>query len=145
MLEEILKSINESLLKIANALESQKNLESIKKIDEKPQNIGVQPNTMPQVQTPVMQTERMSVEPAGQPQFQATNTTAVVTQAIPTSQNTGFTMDQLAVAMSNAVNAGKMNIVLEILHSFGVQALTQINPNDYSKLAIKLKENGIEV
>lgn len=144
MLEEILKSINESLLKIANALESQKNLESIKKIDEKPQNIGTQPNTMPQVQTPVMQAKGIPAEPVAQPQFQVTTANAVVPQAIPTTQ-ANFTMDQLAVAMSNAVNAGKMNTVLEILHSFGVQALTQINPNDYTKLATKLKENGIEV
>lgn len=142
MLEEILKSINENLLKIANALEGQKNLESVKKIDENPQNIGALPNTMPHVQTPVMQTERMPAEPVAKLQFQAT--TAVVPQAIPTAQ-ANFTMDQLAVAMSNAVNAGKMNTVLEILHSFGVQALTQVNPNDYSKLATKLKENGIEV
>lgn len=142
MLEEILKSINENLLKIANALEGQKNLESVKKIDENPQNVRTLPNTTPQVQTPVMQTKKMPAEPVAQPQFQAT--TAVVPQAIPTAQ-ANFTMDQLAVAMSNAVNAGKMNTVLEILHSFGVQALTQVNPNDYSKLATKLKENGIEV
>lgn len=144
MLEEILKSINENLLKIANALEGQKNLESVKKIDENPQNVRTLPNTIPQVQTPVMQTKKMPAEPVGQPQFQVTTTTAVAPQAIPTAQ-ANFTMDQLAVAMSNAVNAGKMNTVLEILHSFGVQALTQVNPNDYSKLATKLKENGIEV
>ena len=56
-----------------------------------------------------------------------------------------FTQEQLARAMSNAVSAGKMNVIQGILNQLGVQALTQINPTDYNKLAVMLKEAGVEV
>lgn len=136
MLENILSEINSNIVRIANALESKKekpvgipqtnNQQTQEPVANIPQNTNAESQVVP-VQTPVA------------PQ------TVAVSQAIPTSQNAGFTMEQLAAAMSNAVNAGKMNTVLEILHSFGVQALTQINPADYSKLAIALKEKGIEI
>ena len=39
----------------------------------------------------------------------------------------------------------KMNAIQNILQQFNVQALTQINPSDYNKLATMLKEAGVEV
>lgn len=136
MLENILSEINSNIVRIANALESKKekpveiqqtnNQQTQEPVANMPQNTNAESQVVP-VQTPV------------------TPQPVAVPQAIPTSQNAGFTMEQLAAAMSNAVNAGKMNTVLEILHSFGVQALTQVNPTDYSKLAIALKEKGIEI
>lgn len=126
MLENILSEINSNLVKIANALESKKEGTVETTVANISQNTKVESQVVP-VQAPV------TAQPVA-PQ-----------QAIPTSQNAGFTMEQLAAAMSNAVNAGKMNTVLEVLHSFGVQALTQVNPVDYSKLAIALKEKGIEI
>lgn len=126
MLENILSEINSNLVKIANALESKKEGTVETPVANISQNTKVESQVVP-VQAPV------TAQPVA-PQ-----------QAIPTSQNAGFTMEQLAAAMSNAVNAGKMNTVLEVLHSFGVQALTQVNPVDYSKLAIALKEKGIEI
>lgn len=47
--------------------------------------------------------------------------------------------------MSNAVSTGKMDIIQNILQQFSVQALTQINPADYNKLATMLKEAGVNV
>lgn len=126
MLENILSEINSNLVKIANALESKKEGTVGIPVANIPQNTNVESQVVP-VQAPV------------------TAQLVAPQQAIPTSQNAGFTMEQLAAAMSNAVNAGKMNTVLEVLHSFGVQALTQVNPVDYSKLAIALKEKGIEI
>lgn len=137
MLENILSEINSNLVRIANALESKK---------EKPEGItqiDIQPKTpvtaMPQTANTDSQVVPVQAPIAPQP------VTVAPQQAIPTTQNAGFTMEQLAAAMSNAVNAGKMNTVLEVLHSFGVQALTQVNPADYSKLAALLKEKGIEI
>lgn len=137
MLETILNEINSNLEKIAKSLESKK---------EKSE--GVSQNNIQSVQTPVVNTSQNTntenqVVPVQAPVV--AQPVAATPQAIPTTQNVGFTMEQLAAAMSNAVNAGKMNTVLEILHSFNVQALTQVNPADYGKLAALLKEKGIEV
>ena len=38
-----------------------------------------------------------------------------------------------------------MNVIMEILGKFNVQALTQINPADYNKLATMLREAGVNV
>lgn len=136
MLENILSEINSNLVRIANALESKK---------EGP--VGIPQTNTQQVETPVANiSQNTKVESQVVPvQAPVTAQPVAPQQAIPTSQNAGFTMEQLAAAMSNAVNAGKMNTVIEVLHSFGVQALTQVNPADYSKLAIALKEKGIEI
>lgn len=136
MLETILNEINSNLEKIAKSLESKK---------EKSE--GVSQNNIQSVQTPVVNTsQNTNIENQVVPvQAPVVPQPVAIPQAIPTTQNVGFTMEQLAAAMSNAVNAGKMNTVLEILHSFNVQALTQVNPADYGKLAALLKEKGIEV
>ena len=136
MLETILNQINSNLEKIAKSLESKK---------ERPE--GVLQNNIQSVQTPVVNTsQNTNIENQVVPvQAPVVPQPVAIPQAIPTTQNVGFTMEQLAAAMSNAVNAGKMNTVLEILHSFNVQALTQVNPADYGKLAALLKEKGIEV
>lgn len=143
MLEEILKSINSNLERIAKALETQ-NVEvdadmvheTAKQFRQTEPNTQ-QPNTtvIPQAPTPIVQPIQ-TPEPMQAPQ----------PSSIPTTQvQNSFTQEQLAVAMSNAVSAGKMDIIQNILQQFGVQALTQINPTDYNKLATMLKEAGVKV
>lgn len=139
MLETILNQINSNLEKIAKAqerrnklLESQiaSNLKPEDKAQEGQKVLKDIPQVIPQVQ------------PAVQQQVQVQNQA----NAIPTTPTQeSFTQEQLAVAMSNAVSAGKMDTIQNILQQFGVQALTQINPNDYNKVAIMLKEAGVEI
>ena len=135
MLEEILRKINENLERIAIVEEKllETSIEPIKVIENTEK---ISPNT---VETAVN-------IPTGNA---AVNNPVVNNQeskSIPTTpMNESFTMEQLAVAMSNAVSAGKMDLIQKILQSFGVQALTQIQPADYNKLATVLKENGVEV
>ena len=153
MLEEVLKSINSNLEKIANTLEDSNKLlrENFQVRDAKIVKIladgkDIMPTPKPQVQAttrpvPVQQSALIQDKPA---------VTGVVSQApvqtIPTTQiQEGFTQEQLAVAMSNAVSAGKMNVIQGILQQLGVQALTQVNPADYNKLAVMLKEAGVNI
>lgn len=136
MLEEILKSINLNLERIANSLEGKKE------------------DKITEVRNPII-SGQMSIEDIKPQVDSAANSikvapipTPITTTAAPvptTAQAESFTQEQLAVAMSNAVSAGKMNIVQEILQKFNVQALTQINPNDYNKLATMLREAGVKV
>lgn len=136
MLETILNQINSNLERVANALERRNNSleiqdEHSKKLE---QNIQENVNEMPKVGLQVQQEVNRQSVIQNQP------------NAIPTAQiQESFTQEQLAVAMSNAVSAGKMNIIQNILQQFGVQALTQINPSDYNRVATMLKEAGVEI
>ena len=136
MLEEILKSINLNLERIANSLEGKKE-EKITTMRE-----PIIPGQMS------IEDIKPQVDPAANTVKVAPIPTPITTAAAPiptTAQAESFTQEQLAVAMSNAVSAGKMNVISEILQKFNVQALTQINPNDYNKLATMLREAGVKV
>lgn len=142
MLEETLKNINSNLERIAKVLESKVNstetTNSSTKMQESTPEVGqatipAQPLSQQPMATEIPQT------PVAQPVIQTQST-------IPTTPvQQSFTQEQLAVAMSRAVTAGKMNIIQGILQQFNVQALTQINPADYNKVASMLKEAGVEV
>lgn len=158
MLEEILNKINGNLERIANALEENNKLikEPIKfseseildavtcieklnkKAEVKEQATQVQnQNTVVPVAPVVQPIPVTPTEPVN---------TAPVVPTIPTTiVQESFTQEQLARAMSNAVSVGKMNVIQGILNQLGVQALTQINPTDYNKLAVMLKEAGVEI
>lgn len=132
MLEKILEDINSNLVRIANVLEN-------KKIVEEPETetaVVNQKVTDVKISQPTQTTIQANVIPAN----------VIPANVIPaTPQTESFTQEQLAVAMSNAVSAGKMNVIMEILGKFNVQALTQINPADYNKLATMLREAGVNV
>lgn len=133
MLEEILKSINANLERIATSMECNKNkCEETIAIEAQAPAI----NMVSTLQTAPVQQEIPTLMPVSAP----------TTPAIPVANTQeSFTQEQLAVAMSNAVTAGKMNVIMEILGKFNVQALTQINPADYNKLAVMLKKAGVEI
>lgn len=141
MLEEVLKSINSNLERIAKALE----IENVEMVAEavhetakqfkQTESTEIKPVVpiIPQIPTPIVQPVE-NPEPVQQ-------TTAIPTTPVQES----FTQEQLAVAMSNAVSAGKMNVIQGILQQFNVQALTQINPADYNEVAGMLKEAGVKI
>lgn len=156
MLEEVLKNINSNLERIANALEdsnkflkepvhiSASDVKDAVKVIENAEHI--MPTSQPQIQTT---TGPVPVQQSVLTQSQSAVTGVVSqapVQAIPTTPvQEGFTQEQLAVAMSNAVSTGKMNVIQGILQQLGVQALTQVNPADYNKLAVMLKEAGVNI
>ena len=127
MLEKILEDINSNLVRIANVLENKKIVEE------------------PETETAVVNQKVTDVK-INQPTQTTIQANVIPATVIPaTPQTESFTQEQLAVAMSNAVSAGKMNVIMEILGKFNVQALTQINPADYNKLATMLREAGVNV
>lgn len=66
--------------------------------------------------------------------------------AIPvTQQAESFTQEQIAVAMSNAMAAGRNDVVQYILTTFNAQCLMQIDPANYNKIATMLREAGIQI
>ena len=138
MLEKILEDINSNLVRIANVLENKKILEGPETavVNQKVTDVSVVTPAAAQTIQPQETIVPATTIPA----------TVIPSTAIPaTPQTESFTQEQLAVAMSNAVSAGKMNVIMEILGKFNVQALTQINPADYNKLATMLREAGVNV
>lgn len=63
---------------------------------------------------------------------------------IPVAQES-FTREQIAVAMSNAMTAGKQESVHRILDAFNVQTLMDINPANYNQIAIMLRAEGVQI
>ena len=150
MLETILQSINQNLERMAKAQEETNKLIMSQM---QPLTIGVDvgaaelgktitETAIPKIEQPINKSEEAPVT-AVQPVPMPVTPVAPVIPTTPAQET--FTREQLAVAMSNAVSAGKMNIVQGILQQFGVQALTQINPTDYNKVATMLKEAGVNI
>lgn len=65
-------------------------------------------------------------------------------QTVPTSAPT-YTMDQLAVAATQLVDAGRREELVQLLASFGVQALTALPKEQYGAFATKLREMGAKI
>ena len=63
---------------------------------------------------------------------------------VPTTQPT-YTADQLALAASSLVDAGRMDEIRGLLHQFGVLALTQLPPEQYGAFAIALRQMGAKL
>ena len=148
MLEKILEDINSNLVRIANVLENKKILEGPETavVNQKVTDVSVVTPAAAQTIQPQETIVPATTIPATVIPSTAIPATVIPSTAIPaTPQTESFTQEQLAVAMSNAVSAGKMNVIMEILGKFNVQALTQINPADYNKLATMLREAGVNV
>lgn len=111
-----------------------------------------QPPVQPQYQQPVQQqpfyptsmpgTAVNPQPPTGpiQQQIQPASQTVV-----PTAQAPAYTTDQLAVAATQLVDAGKRDALLTILANFGVQALTELPKDRYGEFATALRQNGVKI
>jgi len=64
--------------------------------------------------------------------------------AVPTS-NPGFSMDQLAVAATQLMDAGKRDEIISLLSTFNVQALTGLPKDQYGAFATSLRGMGAKL
>lgn len=53
-----------------------------------------------------------------------------------------YTYDQLAVAAAGLVNQGKQAQLIAILHSFGINAMTELPKEQYGAFALAIKAEG---
>ncbi|MCM3589647.1 hypothetical protein M4D58_03260 [Brevibacillus borstelensis] len=65
--------------------------------------------------------------------------------AVPTAGAPTYTMDQLAVAATQLVDAGRQAEVVQLLASFGVQALTALPKEHYGAFATQLRAMGAKL
>ncbi len=99
-----------------------------------------QPMMQPMMQ-PVQQVQQPTYAPQQPPVQQSAPMQGVV---VPTTAQT-YTMDQLAVAATQLMEAGKQPELVSLLNSFGVQALTALPKEQYGTFATALRQMGAKL
>lgn len=65
--------------------------------------------------------------------------------AVPVSSAPTYTLDQISRAGASLVDAGKMEQLLGLLGRYGVQAVTQLQPEQYGAFATELRALGAQI
>lgn len=65
--------------------------------------------------------------------------------AVPVAGAPAYTLDQISRAGASLVDAGKMQQLLELLGRYGVQAVTQLKPEQYGAFATELRALGAQI
>lgn len=65
--------------------------------------------------------------------------------AVPVTGAPTYTLDQISRAGASLVDAGKMQQLLELLGRYGVQAVTQLQPEQYGAFATELRALGAQI
>ncbi|MEE3805697.1 hypothetical protein V2H29_01895 [Lysinibacillus fusiformis] len=102
------------------------------------------PTSMPPVQQPMQQVPHQQQQPLAQTAQPVQQQQPMPQQPVPTTQ-TAYSMDQLAVAATQLMDAGKRDQLMQLLASFGVQALTALPQEQYGAFATKLRELGANI
>lgn len=79
---------------------------------------------------------------AGQTSAAPGNTPA---PTVPVTGAPTYTLDQISRAGATLVDAGKMQQLLELLGRYGVQAVTQLKPEQYGAFATELRALGAQI
>ena len=64
---------------------------------------------------------------------------------VPVSGTPTYTLDQISRAGASLVDAGKMQQLLGLLSRYGVQAVTQLKPEQYGAFATELRSLGAQI
>lgn len=65
--------------------------------------------------------------------------------AVPVAGAPTYTLDQISRAGASLVDAGKMQQLLGLLGRYGVQAVTQLKPEQYGAFATELRGLGAQI
>ena len=111
---------------IESAHAQEKNAEDmIRAAKPEPQQVLPAPQQAPHMEAPVIS----AVQPA---------------PAVPTATQ-AYTMEQLAVAATQLVDAGRRTELVGLLNTFGVQALTALPKEQYGAFATQLRAMGAKI
>lgn len=97
------------------------------------------PAPMPAPAAPVQPAPMPSPGPAAQPSpnYPVPN--------VPLAQPPQYTIDQIMSAGATLMDAGKVNELMNLLHSFGVQAVMDLKPEQLGAFATSLRELGAKI
>ena len=105
------------------------------------QQVPSHPNVQPE---PTTQPNLQAVPTANPVQPQQQQNVQQNQQPVPTSAPT-YDLNQLAVAATQLMDAGKQQDLMGLLASFNVQALTALPQQQYGAFATKLRELGAKI
>lgn len=92
----------------------------------------------------VPNTPPVATAPAAVPTATPAAPVASAAPSVPVTAPT-YTLDQIAKAGASLVDAGKMEQLLGLLTKYGVQAVTQLNPDQYGAFATELRALGAQI
>lgn len=104
--------------------------------------------TPPATVVPTQSTPAPVATPTPAPAPAAPAQTAAPTNpapAVPVTTAPTYTLDQIAKAGASLVDAGKMEQLLALLAKYGVQAVTQLQPDQYGVFATELRTLGAQL
>ncbi|MBR1760919.1 MAG: hypothetical protein IJ741_07045 [Schwartzia sp.] len=64
---------------------------------------------------------------------------------VPLAQAPQYTAEQIMAAGATLMDAGKVNELIALLHSFGVQAVMDLKPEQLGAFATKMRELGAKI
>ena len=64
---------------------------------------------------------------------------------VPLAQPPKYTVDQIMAAGAQLMDAGKVNDLMNLLHSFGVQAVLDLKPEQLGAFATALRDMGAKI
>jgi len=99
---------------------------------------GLVPPAIPQVAQPIPQVVQAAPMPVQQ-------SIPVPAPIVPTTAAPSFTIDQLAVAATQLMDAGQQPALLGLLGQFGVNALTALPKEQYGSFATALRQLGAKI
>lgn len=71
--------------------------------------------------------------------------TAVPVAGVPVAAAPTYTVEQIMAAGATLMDAGKANELVALLHSFGVQAVMDLKPDQLGMFATKMRELGAKI
>ena len=107
-----------------------------------PAPVNPTPGPAPTTAAPVAAPSPAPAPTAGQTSAAPGNTPA---PAVPVTGAPAYTLDQISRAGASLVDAGKMQQLLELLGRYGVQAVTQLKPEQYGAFATELRALGAQI
>lgn len=122
-----------SIIKLAEAIASGPDPNLL--TPDEPRPVASYPTTpAPAVAAPAPTAGPASVTPGNTP-----------APAVPVTTAPAYTLDQISRAGASLVDAGKMQQLLELLGRYGVQAVTQLQPEQYGTFATELRALGAQI
>lgn len=82
---------------------------------------------------------------APQPAPATTAQQSVPVAGVPLAQPPKYTVDQIMAAGAQLMDAGKVNDLMNLLHSFGVQAVMDLKQEQLGAFATALREMGAKI
>ena len=107
-----------------------------------------QPQPVVPQQAPAAPVQQPMPAPAPAAPMPAPATTAqpnMPVAGVPLAQPPKYTVDQIMAAGAQLMDAGKVNDLMNLLHSFGVQAVMDLKPEQLGAFATALRDMGAKI